>query len=70
MRRPASLFFHLGLRLFFSSPAAEAVEDGDARLLKIVALSRHGVRSPTQDMKPCPSGAPVSGRTGRWSAGT
>lgn len=26
-------------------------EDGTARLLKIVALSRHGVRSPTQDMK-------------------
>lgn len=31
---------------------AVAAADGDnARLLKIVALSRHGVRSPTQDMK-------------------
>ncbi len=51
MRALHLFFFTLACAFFFSSPAAEAVEDGDARLLKIVALSRHGVRSPTQDMK-------------------
>ena len=51
MRALHLFFFTLACAFFFSSPAAEAVEDGDARLLKIVALSRPGVRSPTQDMK-------------------
>ena len=51
MRALHLFFFTLACAFFFSSPAAGAVADGDARLLKIVALSRHGVRSPTQDVK-------------------
>ncbi|WP_304473462.1 histidine-type phosphatase [uncultured Desulfovibrio sp.] len=50
MRTLFLLFFSMVCAVITVSPAASAVED-DARLLKIVALSRHGVRSPTQDAK-------------------
>lgn len=47
MRTLYLLFFSLVCAVCMPSPAHSAVAD-DARLLKIVALSRHGVRSPTQ----------------------
>lgn len=48
------LFLFLLIYSAFSGIPADAAakaDDSNARLLKIVALSRHGVRSPTQDMK-------------------
>lgn len=49
MRILASLLL-IAASLVFSLPTI-AFAQGEAKLLKIVALSRHGVRSPTQDAK-------------------
>ena len=51
MRTLHLLFFSLACAVFMAFPVGSAAADDDARLLKIVALSRHGVRSPTQELK-------------------
>ncbi|WP_022655595.1 histidine-type phosphatase [uncultured Desulfovibrio sp.] len=51
MRTLYLFFFSLVCAVFMASPAGSAVADDGARLLKIVALSRHGVRSPTQELE-------------------
>lgn len=48
--RAVKVFLFLSFCVFFAPPVF-ARDDGGEKLLKIVALSRHGVRAPTQDAK-------------------